>query len=156
MATIALNGSSLNCSMGIGYYTDLNSSFSRSKSSAKSLSDAFASLKQKIDSKSDNMDEVAKTIYRLNISSNIDCDGYILAKALTQVNDADDSDTEILSSAYNVLLEYSEKEEYRKIVAKIAIKLMSGRKTDTVASSLGVERETVQNLLAPLTKIGGD
>ena len=49
MATIALNGSSLNCSMGIGYYTDLNSSFSRSKSSAKSLSDAFASLKQKID-----------------------------------------------------------------------------------------------------------
>ena len=106
--------------------------------------------------KSDNMDEVAKTIYRLNISSNIDCDGYILAKALTQVNDADDSDTEILSSAYNVLLEYSEKEEYRKIVAKIAIKLMSGRKTDTVASSLGVERETVQNLLAPLTKIGGD
>ena len=84
------------------------------------------------------------------------CDGYILAKALTQVNDADDSDTEILSSAYNVLLEYSEKEEYRKIVAKIAIKLMSGRKTDTVASSLGVERETVQNLLAPLTKIGGD
>lgn len=72
------------------------------------------------------------------------------------MNDADDSDTEILSSAYNVLLEYSEKEEYRKIVAKIAIKLMSGRKTDTVASSLGVERETVQNLLAPLTKIGGD
>ena len=49
MASIALNGSSLNCSMGIGYYTDLNSSFSRSKSSAKSLSDAFASLKQKID-----------------------------------------------------------------------------------------------------------
>ena len=49
MATIALNGSSLNCSMGISYYTDLNSSFSRSKSSAKSLSDAFASLKQKID-----------------------------------------------------------------------------------------------------------
>lgn len=48
MASIALNGSSLNCSMGIGYYTDLNSSFSRSKSSAKSLSDAFASLKQKM------------------------------------------------------------------------------------------------------------
>lgn len=49
MATIALNGSGLNCSIGIGYYTDLNSSFLRSKSSTKSLSDAFASLKQKID-----------------------------------------------------------------------------------------------------------
>ena len=49
MATIALNGSSLNCSTGIGYYIDLNSSFSRSKSSTKSLSDAFTSLKQKID-----------------------------------------------------------------------------------------------------------
>lgn len=106
--------------------------------------------------KSDNMDDIAKTIYRLNISSQIDCDGYALAKALTQVNDADDGDTEILSSAYKVLLDYSEDERYRKIIAKIAIKLMSGSKTDTIASNLSVDRETVQNTLAPLTKIGGD
>ena len=53
-------------------------------------------------------------------------------------------------------MEHSEEKEYRKIVSKIAIKLMSGGRTDTVAASLGIDRETLQDTLAPLTKIGGD
>ena len=33
---------------------------------------------------------------------------------------------------------------------------MSGRKTDTIASENGTDRETIQNVLAPLSKIGGN
>lgn len=106
--------------------------------------------------KNDNMNEIAKIIYRLNLSEKYESDGYTLAKALTQVGNADDSDEETLREAYDVLMKYSDDSSYRKIVAKLAIKLMSGRKIDTVAASLGLDRETVQNVLAPLTKIGGD
>ncbi len=106
--------------------------------------------------RNDNMDEVAKTIYRLNLPSKYESKGYEFAKALTQVNNADDSDTEMLLSAYEVLEKNSEDREYRKIIAKLAIKLMSGSKTDTIAGALALDRETVQNQLAPLTKIGGD
>lgn len=49
MATITFNGCSLNCSIGISYFTEVNSAFSSVKSSTKSLSDAFKSLKQKVD-----------------------------------------------------------------------------------------------------------
>ena len=62
----------------------------------------------------------------------------------------------MLLSAYEVLEKNSEDREYRKIIAKLAIKLMSGSKTDTIAGALALDRETVQNQLAPLTKIGGD
>lgn len=106
--------------------------------------------------KSDNMDEIAKTIYRLNLSSEYSSDGYILSKTLTQVNDADDSDTDTLQEAYKTLMEYSDDKSYRKIVSKIAIKLMSGQKIDTIANSENTNRESIQNELAPLTKIGGD
>lgn len=106
--------------------------------------------------KNDNMDDVAKIVYRLNLPKEYKSAGYDLAKALTQVNNADDSDEKILVDAYYVLMEHSEEKEYRKIVSKIAIKLMSGGRTDTVAASLGIDRETLQDTLAPLTKIGGD
>lgn len=106
--------------------------------------------------KNDNMDDVAKIVYRLDLSSKYESKGYDLAKALTKVNDADDSDSETLIAAYDVLGKYSGDNSYRKIIAKLAIKLMSGSKTDTIASALDLDRETVQNELLPLTKIGGD
>ncbi len=107
-------------------------------------------------SKNDNMDEIAKIIYRLNLSSEYDSVGYTLATVLTRVNDADDSDVEILTSAYETLIKHSDDESYRKIVSKIAIKLMSGQKIDTIANANNINREAIQNELAPLTKIGGD
>jgi len=106
--------------------------------------------------KSDNLDEIAKNVYNTNISSEYSSDGYELAKTLTQVNNADDSDTEVLVAAYETVLLFSEHSQYKTIVSKLAIKLMSGRKIDTIASAKGQNRESIQNILAPLTKTGGD
>ena len=106
--------------------------------------------------RSDNMDDIAKKVYRMNLSEQYESDGYILAKALTQVNDADDSDADKLKYAYDVLLIYSEDKKYSTIISKLAIKLMSGGKIETIASVLAIDRETIRDLLAPLTEIGGD
>ena len=106
--------------------------------------------------KSDNLDEIAKNVYNTNPSKDISSDGYELAKALTKVNNADDADADVLVSAYDLLLSYSKNSDYKTIVSKLAIKLMSGRKIDTIASQKGVNRESIQNVLAPLTNNGGD
>lgn len=106
--------------------------------------------------KSDNLDDIAKTIHRLNLSEDYHSDGYALAQALTAVNDADDTDSDTLTEVYEVLLEHTEKKEYSRILAKLAIKLMSGRKIDTLASALETDRESIQEVLAPLTAMGGD
>lgn len=106
--------------------------------------------------KSDNLDAISKNVYRLNLSETYESDGYELAKAIAQVNDADDSDAEKLCAAYETLLKYADSSEYNVAVSKLAIKLMSGRKTDTIASENGTDRESIQNILAPLSRIGGD
>ena len=106
--------------------------------------------------KSDNLDDISKTIHRLNLSEDYHSDGYALSKALTTVNEADDTDSDKLIEVYEVLLEHAEKREYGRIIAKLAIKLMSGRKIDTLASALETDRESVQELLAPLTAMGGE
>ena len=62
----------------------------------------------------------------------------------------------LFRSAYETLLKYADNSEYNVAVSKLAIKLMSGRKTDTIASENGTDRETIQNVLAPLSKIGGN
>ena len=106
--------------------------------------------------KSDNMDDISKSVYRLNLPEQYESGGYELAKAIAQVNDADDGDAEKLCAAYETLLKYADNSEYNVAVSKLAIKLMSGRKTDTIASENGTDRETIQNVLAPLSKIGGN
>lgn len=106
--------------------------------------------------KSDNMDDISKSVYRLNLPEQYESGGYELAKAIAQVNDADDSDAEKLCAAYETLLKYADNSEYNVAVSKLAIKLMSGRKIDTIASENGTDRETIQNVLAPLSKIGGN
>lgn len=106
--------------------------------------------------KSDNLDEIAKKVYRMNLSEQNESDGYLLAKALTQVNDADDGDADKLKFAYDILIIYSEDEKYKTIISKLAIKLMSGRKIETIASELMIDRETIRDALAPLTEIGGN
>lgn len=106
--------------------------------------------------KSDNLDDIAEYVYRMNISDSDDCEGYELAQALTRVNNADDRDSSILLPAYETLLKYSEDKEYSTIISKLAIKLMSGRKVDTLANELNKNREDIQNELAPLTRtLGG-
>lgn len=106
--------------------------------------------------KSDNMDEIAKTVYRMNLNADQQSDGYILAIALSQLNDTDDTDSDTLMSIYDVLLQHAENNKYQKILSKIAIKLMSGRKIDTLAKARGVERASIQDVLTPLTGNGGD
>ena len=106
--------------------------------------------------KSDNMDDIAKNIYLLNLPRENKSSGYDLAKALTQVNEAADTDTDKLKSAYDVLLENCDDKRYSTILSKLAMKLMSGEKTDTLADAAGTERETIQDTLVPLTKLGGD
>lgn len=106
--------------------------------------------------KNDNIDKIAKSVYRMNLASTFESPGYELAKALTQVNDTYEGDAETISKVYEIVLKYAEDNSYRKIISKLAIKLMSGGRTDTLANSLSVDRESIQNVLAPLTKIGGD
>lgn len=106
--------------------------------------------------KSDNMDDIAKNIYLLNLPTDNKSSGYDLAKALTQVNEAADNDTDKLKSAYDVLLENCNDIKYSTISSKLAMKLMSGEKTDTLAEAEGTDRETIQNTLVPITKLGGD
>ena len=106
--------------------------------------------------KSDNLDDIAEYVYQINVSDNDVCEGYELAQALTRVNNADDRDSSILIPAYETLLKYSDNKDYATIVSKLAIKLMSGRKVDTLANELDRNREDIQNELAPLTKIAGD
>lgn len=105
--------------------------------------------------KSDNLDDIAEYVYQMNISDSNVCEGYELAQALTRVDNADDRDSSILIPAYETLLKYSDNEDYATIVSKLAIKLMSGRKVDTLANELDRNREDIQNELAPLTKTAG-
>lgn len=106
--------------------------------------------------KSNNMEEIAEKVYEMNLADEYESGGYILAKALTEVDKADDEATEKLKDAFNVVQTYSDEDKYKTIVSKLAIKLMSGRKTDTIAEALGTERETIQDILAPLIKDEGE
>lgn len=101
--------------------------------------------------KSDNMDSIAKSIYRMNLSDEFESDGYILAKAISQVNDADDEDSEKLIPAYETILKYANDPAYKTSVTKLANKLMTGKKIDTIASELNTERESIRDVLIPLT-----
>lgn len=107
-------------------------------------------------SKSDNMDQIAKNVYRMNLPEEYYSDGYMLAKALAQASDSDDSDADKLVQAYHVILQYADKSDYKTIVSKLAIKLMSGKKIDTIAMELELDRETIRDELALLTEIGGE
>lgn len=100
--------------------------------------------------KSDNMDEIAKSVYRVNLSDDYASIGYELAKAIAQVNDADDSDSEKLVPAYQTLLKYANNSDYNTAIVKLANKLTTGKKVDTIASNLNTERETIRNELNSL------
>ncbi len=101
--------------------------------------------------KTDNIDGIAKSIYRLNLSDGYDCDGYELATAIVQVNDADDMELDKLIPAYNTAMKYKNLSEYKDSVSKLAAKLMTGKKVDNIASNLGKNREDIRNELKELT-----
>ena len=101
--------------------------------------------------RSDNMDNIAKSIYRMNLSANFQSDGYDLAKAIAQVNDADDSESEKLIPAYETVIKYANNPKYKIAVYKLANKLMTGNKIDTIATGLNTDRESIRDVLIPLT-----
>ena len=101
--------------------------------------------------KSDNMDSICKSVYRMNLSEDYQSAGYELAKAIAQVNDADDTEAEKLIPAYETVLKYSDDFEYHTAVAKLAAKLMTGKKIDTISQNLETDRESIRNTLIPLT-----
>lgn len=101
--------------------------------------------------KSDNLDNIAEDVYRVNLSEEFQSDGYELAKAISQVNNADDTEADKLLPAYNTVLKYKDNSEYKTAVSKLAAKLMTGKKIDTIAAKLDTDRESVRNVLKPLT-----
>ncbi len=109
-----------------------------------------------INAKSDNLDDIAELVYAMNLPEDNESVGYDLAQALTKINNADDRDSDTLLAAYDTLMANADAKEYSTIISKLSIKLMSGRKTDTLANALGKNREDIQNELTPLTKLGGD
>ena len=112
-----------------------------------------------MNSKSDNLDEIAKSVYSMNLPESSESDGYTLAKVLSQINNSDDNNTEVLTNAYNTLMEYYDNgkdKDYSVIMTKIAIKLMTGSKIDTIASELETDRKSLQDSLVPHTKLGDE
>lgn len=102
--------------------------------------------------RSDNMDAIAKSVYRTNLGDEQSSDGYMLAKAIAQVNDADDNDTEVLVSAYETLDRFSDNPKYRNVTAKLANKLTTGKKVDTIAAGLNTDRKTIRDKLNEISK----
>jgi serine/threonine protein kinase len=109
-----------------------------------------------IHAKSDHLDDIAELVYYVNLPDDAESVGYELSKALTQINNADDRDADALLSVYETLMEYADREEYATILSKLSIKLMSGRKIDTLAEALEKTREEIQDELTPITKLGDE
>lgn len=101
--------------------------------------------------RSDNMDNISKSVYRTNLSVEFKSDGYTLAKAIAQVNDADDSESEKLIPAYETVKKYANNPKFKTAVYKLANKLMMGSKIDTIATGLNTDRESIRKVLIPLT-----
>ena len=78
--------------------------------------------------KSDNMDSIAKSVYIMNLPAMYQSNGYELAKAISQVNDADDIEAEKLIPAYQTVLKYADNTDYKTTVSRLASKLMTGKK----------------------------
>ncbi len=97
--------------------------------------------------RSDNMDAVAKSVYRINLKDEQSSEGYRLAKAIAQVNDADDGDAEVLISAYRTATEMAGKPQYQRAVSKLAGKLLTGKKVDTIAAGLQTNRSDIREQL---------
>ncbi|MGN0470861.1 MAG: hypothetical protein ACI4GV_08105 [Acutalibacteraceae bacterium] len=97
--------------------------------------------------KSDNLDSISKSVYKVNLSENVISVGYELAKAISQVNDADDNEGEKLIPAYKALCQYKNIPNYKTAISKLAAKLMTGKKIDTIASEMNLDREDVRSTL---------
>ena len=100
--------------------------------------------------KSDNLDEISKSVYRIDLSEEFHSDGYLLAKAIAQINDADDGDGEKLKSAYDIMNIYKDSNDYQKSVSKIAAKLLTGKKIETIAAENFTDRESIRSELKKL------
>lgn len=98
--------------------------------------------------KSDNLDDISKNIYRINLPEDTEQEGYEIAKAIVQVNEADDKEAKKLLYAYEIFTKYNGISEYEKVVSRLATKLMTGKKIDTIATGLGMERETIREILS--------
>lgn len=101
--------------------------------------------------KTDNIDGITKSIYRLNLSDEYTSGGYELASAITQVNEAYDDEVDKLVPAYNLALKYQKSSEYKAAVSKLAAKLMMGKKVDYIASNINETREDVRSKLQSMT-----
>ena len=101
--------------------------------------------------KTDNIDGITKSIYRLNLSDEYTSGGYELASAITQVNEAYDDEVDKLVPAYNLALKYQNSSEYKVAVSKLAAKLMTGKKVDCIASNINEAREDVRSKLQSMT-----
>ena len=97
--------------------------------------------------RSDNLDAIAKSVYRINLENEQSSDGYVLAKAIAQVNDADDGDSDVLVSSYKTLEKLSNDPKYSAATAKLANKLTTGKKVDTIAAGLNTNRKTIRDNL---------
>lgn len=97
--------------------------------------------------RSDNMDAIAKSVYRVNLQDEKSSKGYLLAKAISQVNDSDDDDTDILVSAYETVVEISKDNDYQQATSKLANKLTTGKKVDTIAAGLQTNRGDIREKL---------
>lgn len=107
--------------------------------------------------KSEELDNVSEKIYMMNLPAEYESIGYEIAKAVYQVNKADEiDDADKLCSAYNTLMEYAELSEYRQVTSSLAFKLMTGSKIDTIAAKEETDRDTIQNNLTMILNLGGD
>ena len=107
--------------------------------------------------KTDELDNISEEIYMLNLPEKYESPGYSIAKAICYTNQADEIyDENKLTNAYNILLKYTGYTEYSQILSSLAVKLMTGRKIDTIADAEGVDREIVQDNLTSFIKSGGD
>lgn len=98
--------------------------------------------------KNDEVDSISEEIYRMNLPKEYESAGYDIAKAIYYVNHADDiDDAEKLTEAYNILLQYGGDKNYRSVISSLAIKLMIGRRIDTISENENTDRDTVQNTI---------
>lgn len=101
--------------------------------------------------KGDNLDGISKSIYRMNLPEEYDSPGYSLAMAIARVNDSEDNEFEKLLPAYETLLKYKDETRYSTAISKLAAKLTTGKKIDTIAQHLGVSRESIRQILSELS-----
>ena len=90
-------------------------------------------------------------VISLTLPEGVQSDGYQLAKTLRNVVNANDSDADVLSDAYDMLLQHENDISYKTVISEIAAKLMRGKKTDTIARAKNTDRQSISQVLTKLS-----